>query len=107
MYKNLIKNLPNIPTFSFDYEQICPHIFPIRVHQSMRDVVIQAFESDGIEYGFHYKPNHLLPLFKNNIELPNAELLWKEILTLPLHVDLQENDIVRVSGVLNRAICDA
>ena len=103
----MLKNLPNVTTFSFDYEQICPHIFPIRIHQSMRDMVIQAFESDGIEYGFHYKPNHLLFLFKNNIELPNAELLWKEILTLPLHVDLQEKDIVRVCGVLKKAISNA
>ena len=94
--------------FSYNYEEICPHIFPVRIQKTKRDAVIAAFEEKEIEYGFHYKPNHLLSYFKrDNVRLKNSELLWEEMLTLPLHVDLNVSDVKLVCSVIERAVEDA
>jgi len=104
-YISLLEKNTNITLFDFDYNEICPHIFPVRVKSSKRDFVIKALAAEGIEYGFHYKPNHLLSYFRSEkLILPNSELMWSEILTLPLHFDLSEVDIRRVCEVVNCAL---
>ena len=101
----LLEKNANITLFDFDYNEICPHIFPVRIKSSKRDFVIKALADEGIEYGFHYKPNHLLSYFSiEQLVLPNAELMGSEILTLPLHVDLREKDILRVCEVVKSAL---
>ena len=49
---------------------------------------------NGIETGVHYQPNHLLKLYnkKNNANLKNTENIHKQLLTLPLHADLEISD---------------
>ena len=65
-----------------------------------------ALQSIGIQTGVHYFPNHLLTKYrsKNFTSLPITEEIFPELLTLPLHPDLNENDIVFVCNELLNAI---
>jgi len=55
----------------------------------------------GIETGVHYKPNHLLNLYKKiNHNLPITKNLQDRILTLPLHPGLTNKDIEKVVSCL-------
>jgi dTDP-4-amino-4,6-dideoxygalactose transaminase len=73
---------------------IVPHIFPVRVLQGKRDGLRQFLQDRGIENGIHYKPNHLLSFYgKRKGLLPVTEKLYEELLTLPLHPGLRDEDI--------------
>lgn len=101
-YAAAFKNLPSLTLLEFDYSQLVPHIFPVRIHAGLRDKVFDALINVGIECGIHYYPNHLLSLFKTDYALPNTELLHSELLSLPLHADLSEADQLQViDSVLN------
>ena len=56
----------------------------------------------GIQTGIHYQPNHLLSFYKeNNIPpLPVTDNIFAELLSLPLHPSLSEEDINFVSKAL-------
>jgi dTDP-4-amino-4,6-dideoxygalactose transaminase len=54
-----------------------------------------------IETGIHYKPNHLLSFYGGGREaLPVTERLYEELLTLPLHAGLRDDEIDYVCGAV-------
>lgn len=82
-----------------DYNEVVPHIFVIRVEEIKRDYLKQKLSEIGIPTGMHYKPNHLLSLFKNNqnpITLVYTEKIYKELITLPLHPDLSKDQVLYI-----------
>jgi len=94
LYRNSLSTVPNISLFINDLEQVIPHIQPIRILDGKRDDLRAHLESRGIETGIHYKPNHLLSLFGGGqIKLPVTEKLYEELLSLPLHPGLSEQDV--------------
>ena len=93
-YLSQFENIKSIKTLEFNYDEVLPHIFVIKVKD--RDRLRQHLSDNGIECGIHYKPNHLLAKYRSDLELPITESVYKEILTLPCHVDLtnKEQDFV-------------
>jgi dTDP-4-amino-4,6-dideoxygalactose transaminase len=47
----------------------------------------------GIDTSINYIPNHLHPFFKSDQKLPVTEMLYREIITLPLFVDMNDENI--------------
>lgn len=90
IYVEAFKTLKYISILDFDYNEIIPHIFIIKAKD--RDSLKEYLLLRNIETGIHYKPNHLLSLYKSNYALPISEKLYSEILTLPCHYDLLEED---------------
>jgi dTDP-4-amino-4,6-dideoxygalactose transaminase len=87
--KYYIKHLctiDEIEFLNFSFNEILPHIFVVKVKR--RDELREYLLNNNIECGIHYKPNHLLKKFNNNISLPITEKIYKVILTLPCHFDL-------------------
>jgi dTDP-4-amino-4,6-dideoxygalactose transaminase len=51
----------------------------------------------NIETGIIYVPNHLQPFYASpKVSLPETEKAYEEILTLPLHFGLTDDDVSRV-----------
>lgn len=103
-YAGRLKNIPGIVMFKTDPEDfIVPHILPVRVAGGKREQIVDALSAAGIPTGMHYKPNHLLTLFGKGAEsLPHAELLYSQLVTLPLHPGLSEADVDMVCNVLEK-----
>lgn len=92
-YYGGLKGMADIVLFPNDFNDIVPHIFPIRVMKSKRDGLRQHLIDNGIECGVHYYPNHLLGYYgKNAGKLPVTEKIYSELLSLPLHPDITEDD---------------
>lgn len=105
-YEELFEGNREIRTLKLDYGRVVPHIFPIRIADGRRDEVQQALIADGIECGIHYKPNHLLSLYGGRaVTLPVAEAAYRQMLTLPLHVELTEADQDRIAEVVRMSAC--
>ena len=50
----------------------------------------------GIETGTHYKPIHTMKMYQTNSILPNTEKVGKEIVTIPMHPNLTEEEVVKI-----------
>jgi dTDP-4-amino-4,6-dideoxygalactose transaminase len=104
-YYEKLKDIPHIILFPNDYNEIVPHIFPIRILRNKRDIVRQYLIDNNIECGIHYYPNHLLNYYgAKKGELPVTEQVYGELLTLPLHPGLIEEDQDRVIKCLTECL---
>jgi len=97
-YIVLLSSVKDIECLQHKVEQNAPHIFVIKVLNDKRDYLMHTLRELGIQCGIHYQPNHYLKLYKSNDSLPNTELVAKQILTLPLHTELQKDDVTYVVG---------
>ncbi|MFA6136953.1 MAG: DegT/DnrJ/EryC1/StrS family aminotransferase [Sulfurimonas sp.] len=89
-YVDAFENSNEIQTLDFDFNEVLPHIFVIKAQK--RDKLREHLIANNIECGIHYKPNHLLSKYKVAYSLPITEKLYEEILTLPCHYDLSQEE---------------
>jgi dTDP-4-amino-4,6-dideoxygalactose transaminase len=90
-----------------DYDEVVPHIMVIMVDSAKRDNLKMALNENGIATGMHYKPNHLLTMFRNNqdnLTLKRTESIYTQLITLPLHPDLSEDDVMFICGIIKGAL---
>ena len=71
----------------------------------MRNELKLLLENHKIPTGIHYKPNHLLTFFGNGkLSLPVTEKLYKELLTLPLHPEIKEDEVNFICNMIKKYI---
>lgn len=56
----------------------------------------------GIETGIHYKPVHKMTMYKTNAKLPTTEKIGKQIVTLPTHPNLTEENLTKIIKAVNK-----
>ena len=91
--------------FKRDYSSIVPHIYPVKISGmtlETREVIRKKLYKKGIQTGIHYQPNHLLSYFFDSTARPiiNAEKIFPELLSLPLHPDITRSDVDYVVSTL-------
>jgi len=89
-YIEAFKDIGQIQTLNFNLNEVLPHIFVIKAQK--RDELREYLIINNIECGIHYKPNHLLSKYKIDISLQITEKIYEEILTIPCHFDLAEDE---------------
>ena len=89
-YCKTLNSIEQIELLNFDFDEVLPHIFVIKAQK--RDALREYLLANNIECGIHYKPNHLHTKYKSNFNLPITEQIYEEILTLPCHFDLTEDE---------------
>jgi dTDP-4-amino-4,6-dideoxygalactose transaminase len=106
LYREELSNIDGLSLFNANLNEQIPHIQPVRITNGKRDLVIETLKKHQIETGIHYKPNHLLSLYRDNIKnnLPVTEKLYSEILTLPLHPNLVTKDIKKISNLIKEVL---
>lgn len=73
------------------------------IRSGQRDALIRHLKRNGVATGVHYMPLTLHPLFAAHAgSAPVAERIWHSFLTLPLHVDLSDDDVDYVAAMLAR-----
>lgn len=95
-YVEALKKIEGIQTLDFNFDEVLPHIFVVKAQK--RDELRDFLILNDIECGIHYKPNHLLSRYKDEFILPITEKMYEEILTLPCHFDLSEDEQNQVIG---------
>ncbi len=107
LYRELLADVPMVRLLATDArDDIVPHIQPVRVLEGHMPAVRQALLDAGIPVGVHYKPNHLLAYFHDEkaAPLPVTEALFGELMTLPLHPGLSDQDVQDVCNALRAAV---
>lgn len=102
-YDEAFKGNPLIQCLNINYDNVAPHIYVIRVKNGRRDYLVDYLKGRDIETGINYIPNHLHSFYhKYRRDLPQTEKAYQEILTLPLHYRLSDDDVSQViSGVID------
>lgn len=96
-YDARLRDVAGISLIPHDYHHVVPHIYVIRIsglHD--REKLRKWLNDQGIQTGVHYQLNHWLEYFRDNdspLALPVVESVYPELLTLPLHPDLSEQDV--------------
>ncbi|MFE6520870.1 DegT/DnrJ/EryC1/StrS family aminotransferase [Streptomyces sp. NPDC057794] len=102
-YRQALTELDGVRLVDVDPDQAVPHLCQVRVPH--RDKVFAHLRAEGIGVGVHYPPNHLQPAFAPwRRPLPATEQVAEEILTLPFHQHLTEDDIHQVAAALGQAL---
>ncbi|GHV79557.1 aminotransferase [Spirochaetia bacterium] len=94
---------PWVELIPCNYDEVVPHIMVIRVNAAKRDELKAVLQDHGVATGMHYKPNHLLTLFRNNQNnstLKKTEDIYNRLITLPLHPDLSEDDVLFICRII-------
>ncbi|ABE52510.1 aminotransferase [Methanococcoides burtonii DSM 6242] len=103
-YQSNLANINSIELLKQDANQIVPHIFVIKLKNYDRNTLRKMLEDVGIPTGIHYKPNHKLSYYDTGVELPCTDTVAKEILTLPLHPELQISDVDHICEMLKQCL---
>ena len=106
-YDKLLSSNQNILFLNRDYKNVVPHIYVVRIKDlNDRDGLREAMYKEGVEIGVHYTPNHFLNFFKSDkkIKLPVTEKVYKEIVSLPIHPDVNNDDIEFVISTLKKLL---
>jgi len=99
-YRKELADLNAISILDLNWDEIVPHVFVVRVLDGSRDELRAALKERGIETGFHYQPNHKLAFFADGESLPRAEQMAEELITIPLHAQLTDNEQTQVIGAI-------
>ncbi len=101
-YDENFRNLKEIKLLVRDVDNIAPFNYIIRVQK--RDELMNFLKENGIDSGVHYIPNHIQPFFSkfDTTGLKVTDMVWKEIITLPLFFDMLDSDQDRVIECIKR-----
>ena len=103
LYREELEGLAKIRFLATDArDDIVPHIQPVRVLDGFMPAVRRALDAAGIPHGVHYKPNHELAFFQDPKAppCPVTEALFAELVTLPLHPGLADDEVRKVCAVV-------
>lgn len=79
-------------------ESAC-HLFQMAIPG--RDKILNALNQEGIYPGVHYVDNTFYRMYRHGMNTcPNAHALSDSLLTLPIHLGLSDEDVVRVIDTL-------
>ena len=96
--KKYSKNIYLESKMPFD-ENCSYHLYWILVKN--RKKLREKLSEYGIETGTHYKPIHLMKMYRQKSKLPVTELIGKKIVTIPIHPNLTENQISFIIKKIN------
>ena len=78
------------------------HLYQVRVHG--RDDVLLKLQGHSIYPGVHYRDNTLYRVYAPAAACPNARRASDELLSLPLHLRMGKEEVVRVATALRKAV---
>jgi perosamine synthetase len=78
------------------------HQYTIRIKDLDRDRFAEELRIKGVGSGIYYPiPNHRLPAYKLNLDLPETEKAVNEVLSLPIYPSLSQENLEKIVKVVN------
>jgi dTDP-4-amino-4,6-dideoxygalactose transaminase len=103
-YEAGLRKLDGVALVDVDVDHSVPFNCVVRVLRG-RDDVFRRLCSQGVGVGAHYPPNHLQPAFTQwRRNLPVTESLGQQILSLPFHPGMNDEDVHYVMSALEQAL---
>ena len=102
LYNQILQDVKEVVLPKQSFEEVVPFIYYIRVPSQSRSRFREFLREHGVDTGIHWQPGHTFELFRNsrcgNLEVTNR--ISQEIVTLPLHSEMLEEDVYTVSRAI-------
>ena len=101
VYDEAFKNNKNIRIIDAPHkDECCYHIYEIEVND--RDGLMSKLAEHDIFAGVHYRDNTEYSLYNYDAgKCPVAHRVSQRIITLPLHLNITEDDVRMIAGIVN------
>lgn len=107
-YTELLKNTEIEVSIVKEYVKSGRHLFTILLKdEKERKKIYDKLRERGIGVNVHYIPIYKFTYYKKlgyNEKLKNTEEIYSRILSIPLHVNLTENDIEKIVNVIKEGL---
>ncbi len=98
LYNKQLKDIDAIELPVSDFDTITPFMYVIRVKHGKRNALKDFLSEKDIECGISYIPCHTFSLFaKEGEHYPVTDMVYEEILCLPMHFELKDEDVEEVA----------
>ena len=87
-YNEELKDFIQIPPYSHTVQYYCAKVKP-----ELRDPLMEFLTSKNIHTSVHFRPLHTFTRFKQDREFPVADKEWLKLITLPVHLNMTDEDI--------------
>ena len=103
LYRKYLNSDIDIIEDNWYVAQSSKHLFQIRVNEDVREKLINKLYGEDIYPGVHYIDNTTYKMYEYAYgTCPNAHKFSNQLLTLPIHLDLTEYDIKKISKIINQ-----
>lgn len=101
LYDLELEGINGIEKMQVTYDTIAPFMYVIRVKNNKRNKLKDFLMEHDIESGISYIPcHHFSFYFNKSAKFPITDNIYEEILCLPMHYELSNEDIVEVASVI-------
>lgn len=101
LYDRELGGIQGIQKMPVSYDTIAPFMYVIRVKNGKRNQLKDYLMQHDIESGISYIPCHHFSLYySENNSLPVTDNIFEEILCLPMHYELSDEDIKEVAKTI-------
>lgn len=76
------------------------HLYWIQIKK--RNDFMKKMKENNIETGIHYLPIHKMSFYKQKLQLPVTESVSENIVSLPIHPNLDESDVNKIINLTNK-----
>lgn len=113
LYESYLVKIPEIRLpYQAAYSNSSWHLYVIRLRLELltcdRNTIIEALRAENIGVNLHYIPVYLHPYYQSlgyNIgECRNAEEIYGDMITIPLHHNMDQDDVLLVYKALEKVI---
>lgn len=103
-YYQSLKDLDWLEVPKSDFTCINPFLYYIKVLNNKRDEFRKYLKSFGIDTGIHWQPGHEFSFLADSRrgDLSVTEEISHQILSLPLHSNMQEEDVDYILSTINK-----
>ena len=103
LYSSLLRDIPEVKVPRSNFKEVTPFLYYLRIDENYRDKLRDFLAKAGIDTGIHWQPGHHFSLFSKakSGPLDVTEQVAKEILSLPLHSDIDQETIHFISSKIN------
>jgi len=99
-YRQRLSNVPGIRLLSYqDDRKSSYHLFSILAEK--RDKLVDKLRDAGVDVGVHYQRNDQYPMYEEQ-DLPNTEYFWKREISLPMHLQLTDEQVDYITGIIQK-----
>ena len=90
---------------SWHTEKNSRHLYQLLVDENKRDMLVEELYKDEIYPGVHYIDNTLYPMYNYAYgTCPNAHKYSKQLITLPIHLHMEDKDCERIVGSIKKIL---
>jgi len=100
LYHKELKDVAGIEIPVTDFSKMAPFMYVIKVKDGKRDELKTYLMDHDIESGISYIPCHHFSYYDGEEALPVTDAVFQEILCLPMHYDLTEDNIKEIADCI-------